>query len=96
MPADIAKIILLDRLYKLRRNRRRLSASIITTFSINLPFYEDVVLRYLEAAGSRLNVLLVDEALGQGGLVGITSCCLCVRAEHSILRLLRCIQTKER
>jgi hypothetical protein len=59
MPADLAKIVLLDRLYKLRR-RRRLSASIITTFSINLPFYEDVVLRYLEAAGSRLNVLLVD------------------------------------
>src|SRR5262249_43493265 len=60
MPADLAKIALLNRLYKLRRDSRRLSASIITTYSINLPFYEDVVLRHLQAAGSRLNVVLVD------------------------------------
>jgi len=60
MPADFAKIELLDRLYKLRRDSRRLSASIITTYSINLPFYEDVILRHLQAAGSRLNVVLVD------------------------------------
>jgi hypothetical protein len=62
MPADFAKIALLDRLYKLRRDSRRLSASVVTSYSINLPFYEDVVLRHLEAAGSRLNVVLVDGA----------------------------------
>jgi hypothetical protein len=59
MPAEFAKVALLDHLYKLRRGRR-VSASIITTYSINVPFYEDVVLRYLEAAGSRLNVVIVD------------------------------------
>lgn len=61
MPVDFAKVPLLDRLYKLRREGRRIFSSIITTYSINLPFYEAVVLRHLEAAGSRLNVVLVDE-----------------------------------
>lgn len=56
----VAKIALLERLYKLRRERRRFVASFITTYSVNLPFYESVVLRHLEAAGSRLNVVLVD------------------------------------
>lgn len=60
MPIEFAKIGLLERLYKLRRERRRFLASFITTYSINLPFYESVVLRHLEAAGSRLNVVLVD------------------------------------
>ena len=35
-------------------------ASIITTYSFFAPFYEDVVLRRLNAAGSRNNVVLVD------------------------------------
>jgi hypothetical protein len=61
MPADFAKVPLLDRLYKLRREGRRIFSSIITTYSINLPFYENVVLRHLQAAGSRLNVVLVDD-----------------------------------
>src|ERR1043166_4369467 len=60
MPSDVAKVPLLERLYKMRRERRRFFASFMTTYSINLPFYEDVVLRYLQAAGCRLNVLLVD------------------------------------
>jgi hypothetical protein len=60
MPIDFAKIALLERLYKLRRGRRRFAASFITTYSVNLPFYESVVLRHLESAGSRLNVVLVD------------------------------------
>jgi len=60
MPADFAKVPLLDRLYKLRRQGRRIFSSIITAYSFNLPFYENVVLRHLQAAGSRLNVVLVD------------------------------------
>jgi len=35
-------------------------ASIITTFNAYLPFYEDVVLRYLVSAGCRHNVLMMD------------------------------------
>ena len=36
-------------------------ASLITTFNAYLPFYEDVILRRLVNAGSRHNVLLMDE-----------------------------------
>lgn len=57
---EIAKIGLLDLLYKLRRDRRRIFASVITTYTANLPFYETVVLRHLTAAGSRFNVVLVE------------------------------------
>lgn len=35
-------------------------ASIITTFNINFPFYEEVVLRKLYSAGCRYNVVLMD------------------------------------
>lgn len=35
-------------------------ASLITTFNATLPFYEEVVLRRLVAAGSRLNIVLMD------------------------------------
>ena len=37
-------------------------ASLITTFNATLPFYEEVVLRRLIAAGSRYNVVLMDAA----------------------------------
>jgi hypothetical protein len=59
MPRDISKIPLLTQLRDLKR-RRRFSASIITTYTINFPFYEDVVLRYLLGTGSRLNIVLAD------------------------------------
>ncbi|MBS0528475.1 MAG: hypothetical protein JSS22_03665, partial [Proteobacteria bacterium] len=51
---------MLDLLRKLRKSRRRIFSTFITTYSINLSFYENVVLRHLEAAGSRLNVVLAD------------------------------------
>src|SRR5690348_10104422 len=60
MPAELARIGLLDLLRKLRKSRRRIFSSFITTYSVNLSFYENVVLRHLEAAGSRLNVVLAD------------------------------------
>ena len=37
-------------------------ASLITTFNATLPFYEELVLRRLIAAGSRYNVVLMDAA----------------------------------
>lgn len=37
-------------------------ASLITTFNATLPFYEELVLRRLMAAGSRYNVVLMDGA----------------------------------
>jgi len=37
-------------------------ASLITTFNATLPFYEEVVLRKLVAAGCRHNVVLMDQA----------------------------------
>src|ERR1051326_841358 len=63
MAAEIAHVALLGQLRALRRSGLRVSASIITTYSLHLPFYEDVVLRELEAAGSRFNVVLVDAAV---------------------------------
>jgi PLD-like domain len=60
MPSEISEVALLKQLRELRRSRRRFSASIITTYTVNFPFYENVVLRYLLGAGSRLNILLAD------------------------------------
>lgn len=60
MPSDAAEIALLRQLRELRRSRRRFSATIITTYTVNFPFYENVVLRYLLGAGSRLNIVLAD------------------------------------
>jgi hypothetical protein len=60
MPTEIAEVALLRQLRDLRRSRRRFSASIITTYTINFPFYENVILRYLLGAGCRLNVVLAD------------------------------------
>ncbi len=58
--AKVAQVALLGKLREWRRSRRRFSASILSTYTVNLPFYEDVVLRDLEGTGSRLNVLLAD------------------------------------
>lgn len=38
-----------------------IQASLLTTFNANLRFYEDLILRRLTAAGSRNNVLVMDE-----------------------------------
>lgn len=40
----------------------KFEASLITTFNATLPFYEEVVLRRLQAAESRHNVVLIDAA----------------------------------
>jgi len=37
-------------------------ASLITTFNAYLPFYEEVVLRYLISNGCRHNILLMDKS----------------------------------
>jgi len=60
MPSDVTEVALLRVLRELRRGRRRFSATIITTYTVNFPFYENVVLRYLLGAGSRLNIVLAD------------------------------------
>jgi hypothetical protein len=39
-----------------------IEASLLTTFNATLPFYEDVVLRKLVAAGSKYNLVLMDRA----------------------------------
>jgi hypothetical protein len=38
----------------------KFDASLVTTFNATLPFYEEVVLRRLQAAESRHNVVLMD------------------------------------
>ena len=60
MQSEITEVALLKQLRELRRGSRRFSASIITTYTVNFPFYENVVLRYLLGAGSRLNIVLAD------------------------------------
>lgn len=60
MPNDLAEIALLHQLRELRKGRRRFMASVATTFTVNFTFYENVVLRYLMGAGSRLNVVIAD------------------------------------
>lgn len=56
----VSRLALLDELRKLAKKGAALEASVITTFSLNGLFYEEVLLRALERAGSRLNILLVD------------------------------------
>jgi hypothetical protein len=51
---------LLDVIYRMAKSKSHIDASIISTYSVNLHFYENVLLRFLERAGSRLNILLVD------------------------------------
>ena len=56
----VSRLGLLDELRGLAKKGASIEASLITTFSLNGLFYEEVVLRALERAGSRLNILLVD------------------------------------
>jgi len=55
--ADTESISILDIV-----KRGGYEASLITTFNATLPFYEEVVLRRLVAAGARHNVVLMDAA----------------------------------
>jgi hypothetical protein len=56
----VSRIALLDELRRLAKKGASVEASVITTFTLNGLFYEEVLLRALERAGSRLNILLVD------------------------------------
>lgn len=47
-------------LYEVLKDRK-FEASVITTYNVYFPFYEDVVLRRLSASGARHNVLIVDK-----------------------------------
>ena len=55
MSAEIASTSLLDHVAE-----TGFRASVITTYSCYFPFYEEVVLRRLMAAGCTHNVLMVD------------------------------------
>lgn len=56
----ITRVPLLKTLKDLAKRGSRLEASIVTTYSLNAAFYEEVLLRAFERAGSRLNILMVD------------------------------------
>lgn len=56
----VSRFGILDELRKLAKKGASIEASVITTYSLNALFYEEVLLRALERAGSRLNILLVD------------------------------------
>lgn len=58
----VARLPLLKALKDLAKSGSRLDASIVTTYAFNGLFYEEVLLRAFERAGSRLNVVLVDAA----------------------------------
>ena len=51
---------LLRSIKELAKSGAKLDASIVTTYSFNGLFYEEVLLRAFERAGSRLNIVLVD------------------------------------
>ena len=55
MPGDIASTSLLEHI-----SESGFRSSVFTTYSCYFPFYEEVVLRRLMAAGCVHNVLLVD------------------------------------
>jgi len=56
------RLPLLKSLRDLAKAGAKLDASIVTTFAFNGLFYEEVLLRAFERAGSRLNIVLVDAA----------------------------------
>lgn len=58
----VARLPLLKAMKDLAKSGARLDASIVTTYAFNGLFYEEVLLRAFERAGSRLNVVLVDAA----------------------------------
>ncbi|MFY7718480.1 MAG: hypothetical protein ACOVQF_01765 [Brevundimonas sp.] len=51
---------LLKTLKDLAKSGAKLDASIVTTYAFNGLFYEEVLLRAFERAGSRLNIVLAD------------------------------------
>lgn len=51
---------MLDAIARRTKDTARVEASILTTYSINFQFYENVLLRQFQRAGSRLNLLMVD------------------------------------
>lgn len=57
---DDGDLRLLDAVRRLTKEGARAEASAVTTYSVNFPFYEDVMLRLFERAGCRLNILMVD------------------------------------
>ncbi len=58
--ASIMRYPLLDTLRSLGKSKAEIEASMLTTFTFDAAFYEEVLLRALERAGSRLNIVLVD------------------------------------
>jgi hypothetical protein len=59
---ETARLPLLKSLKDMAKSGAKLDASIVTTYAFNGLFYEEVLLRAFERAGSRLNVVLVDAA----------------------------------
>jgi hypothetical protein len=55
-----ARVSLFKELRDLAKSGATLDASIVTTFAFNGLFFEEVLLRSFERAGSRLNIVLVD------------------------------------
>jgi hypothetical protein len=64
-------------------------ASVLATYSINFPFYERVVLRRLQAAGCRLNILLVDGRQCAGQLASTDSAPQFSGADYLLLPISR-------
>ena len=56
----VSRLPLLKALKDLAKAGAKLDASIVTTYALNGLFYEEVLLRAFERAGSRLNVVLAD------------------------------------
>ncbi len=59
-PGPIVRFPLLDALRSLGKGAAAIEASVVTTFNFDAAFYEEVLLRAFERAGSRLNIVLVD------------------------------------
>jgi hypothetical protein len=64
----IVRFPLLDALRELGKAGASLEASLVTTFTFDAAFYEEVMLRAFERAGSRLNIVLVDAGRLAGSL----------------------------
>jgi hypothetical protein len=58
--APVPRFPLLDALRDLGKSGAAIEASMLTTFTFNAAFYEEVLLRAFERAGSRLNIVIVD------------------------------------
>jgi hypothetical protein len=56
----VQRVAVLDTLRDLAKAGAGIEASVITTFTFDAAFYEEVLLRAFERAGSRLNIVLVD------------------------------------